>query len=140
MSLKAWNWWQHSFPSDQKKKKKKWREAEARVVWKGKLNMGSEVEAMQTRWSGSGSEEGIVECMGQRRVYTIGASLSSERRMLQTRGNTGYNQEASERVCKYETQVMGSRKGNKGIRRGAGARAGLAEGYWSDRRERRSSE
>ena len=59
----------------QKKKKKKWREAEAGVVWKWKLHMGSEVEAMRTQWYGSGGEEGIVECAGQRRVYTIRASL-----------------------------------------------------------------
>jgi len=30
---------------------------------KWNLHRGSEVEAMQTRWYGSGSEEGIVECM-----------------------------------------------------------------------------
>jgi len=35
--------------------------------------MGSEVEAMRTWWNGSGSEEELVECAGQR-VYTIGAS------------------------------------------------------------------
>jgi len=58
-----------------KKKKKKWKEAEAGVVWKWELHTGSEVEAMRTRWYGSGSEEGIVERTGRRRVYTIGASL-----------------------------------------------------------------
>ena len=36
--------------------------------------MGSEVEAMRTRWNGSGREEEIVERTG-RRAYTIGASL-----------------------------------------------------------------
>jgi len=35
--------------------------------------MGSEVEAMRTRWNGGGGEEGIVERAGQR-AYTIGAS------------------------------------------------------------------
>jgi len=44
------------------------------VVWKWELHTGSEVEAMRTRWNGSGSEEEIVERAG-RRAYTIGASL-----------------------------------------------------------------
>jgi len=35
---------------------------------------GGEVEAMRTRWHGSGSEEELVERTGRRRVYTIGIS------------------------------------------------------------------
>jgi len=44
------------------------------VVWRWKLHMGNEVEAMRMRWNRGGSEEGIVERAG-RRAYTIGASL-----------------------------------------------------------------
>jgi len=44
------------------------------MVWRWKLHTGSEVEAMQTRWNGGGSEEEMVEHAGQR-AYTIGASL-----------------------------------------------------------------
>jgi len=43
-------------------------------MWKWKLHTGGEVEAMRMWWNGSGSEEEIVEHVGQR-VYTIGASL-----------------------------------------------------------------
>ena len=38
------------------------------------LHRGGEVEAMRTRWHGSGSEEELVERVGWRRVYTIGIS------------------------------------------------------------------
>ena len=41
---------------------------------KWNLHRGSEVEAMRTRWYGSGSEEELVERAGRRRVYTIGIS------------------------------------------------------------------
>jgi len=41
---------------------------------KWNLHRGGEVEAMRTRWHGSGSEEELVERTGQRRVYTIGIS------------------------------------------------------------------
>jgi len=41
---------------------------------KWNLHRGGEVEAMRTRWYGSGSEEELVECAGRRRVYTIGIS------------------------------------------------------------------
>ena len=51
-------------------KKKK----EAGVVWKWRLHTGGEVEAMQVQWNRSGSKEEIVECAGQRQVYTIGIS------------------------------------------------------------------
>jgi len=57
-----------------KKKKKKWKEVEAGVMCKWNLHRGGEVEAMRTRWYGSGSEEELVECAEQRRVYTIGIS------------------------------------------------------------------
>jgi len=43
-------------------------------MWRWKLHTGSEVEAMRTRWNGSGSKEEIVERAGQR-AYTIGVSL-----------------------------------------------------------------
>ena len=42
-------------------------------MWRWKLHMGGEVEAMQMQWNRSGSKEEIVECVGQR-VYTIRAS------------------------------------------------------------------
>jgi len=38
------------------------------------LHRGGEVEAMRTRWYGSGSEEELVERAGRRRVHTIGIS------------------------------------------------------------------
>jgi len=41
---------------------------------KWNLHRGGEVEAMRTRWYRGGSEEELVECAGQRRVYTIGIS------------------------------------------------------------------
>ena len=41
---------------------------------KWNLHRGGEVEAMRTRWYGSGSKEGLVERAGRRRVYTIGIS------------------------------------------------------------------
>jgi len=41
---------------------------------KWNLHRGGEVEAMRTRWYGSGSEEELVERAGRRRVYTIGIS------------------------------------------------------------------
>jgi len=66
---------QSRLPDPQKKKKKKWHEVEAGAMCKWDLHRGGDVEAMQTRWNGGGSEEELVERAGQRRVYTIGASL-----------------------------------------------------------------
>jgi len=50
------------------------------VVWKWKLHTGSEVEAMRTRWYGSGGEEGIAERVGRRRVYCDGFGNSDNLR------------------------------------------------------------
>jgi len=58
-----------------KKKKKKWKEAEAGVVWKWELHMGDEVEAIQVQWYRRGSKAALVECAEWRWVYTIGISL-----------------------------------------------------------------
>jgi len=41
---------------------------------KWNLHKGGEVEAIQTQWYVSGSEEELVEHAGWRRVYTIGIS------------------------------------------------------------------
>jgi len=41
---------------------------------KWNLHRGGEVEAMRTQWYRSGSKEELVECTGQRRVYTTGIS------------------------------------------------------------------
>ena len=59
------------------------------VVWKWELHMGSEVEAMWTQWYRSGSEEELVEHVGQRQVYTIRASLVVCREWYKHRGIQG---------------------------------------------------
>ena len=41
---------------------------------KWNLHRGGEVEAIQTWWYRGGSKEELVECTGQRQVYTIGIS------------------------------------------------------------------
>jgi len=42
---------------------------------KWNLHRGGDVGAMRTRWYRGGSEEGLVEHAGRRRVHTIGVSL-----------------------------------------------------------------
>jgi len=49
---------------DPPKKKKKWKEVEAGVMCKWNLHRGGEVEAMRTRWYGSGSEEELWSAQG----------------------------------------------------------------------------
>jgi len=68
------------------------------VVWKWKLHMGSEVEAMRMRWNRSGSEEEIAEHVGQR-VYTIRASLVVSREQHKCGEIQDTNRKASGRVC-----------------------------------------
>ena len=79
-----------SLTHQKKKKKKKWRGVEAGAMCKWNLHRGGDVEAMRMRWYGGGSEEGLS---GARRAEVglhYRSESSSEWKMIQTWGNTGY--------------------------------------------------
>jgi len=100
---------------------------------KWNLHRGGEVEAMRTRWYGSGSEEELVERAGRRRVYTIGISPAACR-------NGTSNRRHSTRVVTTgkESIIRSTGQGERG-KELEGSEGGQKRD-WSDWGERRSSE
>ena len=54
------------------------------MVWRWKLHTGSEVEAMQTRWNGGGSEEELGGAHRAEAGLYYRSESSSERRVIQS--------------------------------------------------------
>jgi len=124
----SWTQWQSDFPDPPKKKKKKkeWREVEAGAMCKWNLHRGSEVEAMQMQWYRSGSKEELVECAGQRWVYTIGISPAA------CRNDTNIRRHNIQAVITGKESIIQSTSHGK---RGKGSE-GSEDGWERDRRDR----